>query len=79
MNKQFVKGAWLYTTPEELSESEFIEKAGGKEALKPFSVLPYVTLVLSDPVQLRGHRNGRIISIQNSDTSHPWQTMEWKR
>lgn len=76
MSKYFVKGAWLYTMDNELSEEEFIERAGGMEQLERFSMYPYVTLFMEGEPVLRGHTNGRIISLENGKSRH-WQTMEW--
>ena len=75
----FVRGAWLFTMPEELSEKEFVEKAGGQAALSPFKGFPYVSLVLDgDKPLLVGHRHGNTIALVMEQHGHRnWQTMEW--
>ena len=79
----FIKGAYLTTLSEEeeLSEKEFIEKAGGIEKLQKFSMFSFVTLVLDDPANpfLVGHYNGRTIELALQGYGHKkWQTMEWR-
>lgn len=78
----FIEGAYLTTFSEEdeLSETEFIKRAGGLEKLKPFKQYAYVTLVLDNPKKplLIGHTNGRTISLVLQEHGHKkWQTMEW--
>ena len=81
MGKYFVKGAWLVTLDEELSEAEFIKKAGGIKKLEPYKMYPFVSIVLDDPkkVLLVGHIIGGTISLSMQSRGHEkWQTMEWK-
>lgn len=73
----FVKGAWLFTLDKELTEDEFIEKAGGMSKLKEFQQYPFVSLVLDDKPKLVGHYNGRTIALAMG-RHKLWQTMEWK-
>ena len=76
----FKKGAWLFSLEKEMTEGEFINRAGGIEALTPFLKYQYVSLVVdkTDPV-IVGHRDGRTISLAMQEHGHEkWQTMEWK-
>lgn len=58
----FKKGAWLYTTDEELTEEEFIRRAGGIEKVNEYKGYPFVSLVFEDgKAELVGHNNGRTI------------------
>jgi len=75
----FKDGAYLYTLGTELSEQDFIKKAGGLEKLGPYKKYPFVSLVLDKENEglLVGHINFRAISLAMS--SHIlWQTMEWR-
>ena len=78
--KMFKRGAWLHTLGKELTEEQFIEKAGGMEALEHFRQFPYVSIVLDKEIPvLAGHNNGRIIALaMQSNGCQQWQTMEWK-
>jgi len=76
----FVKGAYLWVgLPDELSEGEFIKRAGLNN-LKKYGSLPFVTLVLDNPKKpfLIGHRVGNLISA-NMMGRKKWQTMEWRK
>jgi hypothetical protein len=77
----FVKGAYLYSTPNELSEKEFIRKAGGIKKLLALKGYPFVSLILDNPKApiLSGHRDGRTINMAISGRGHKlYQTMEWR-
>ncbi len=75
----FIHGSYLWAgLPDELSESEFIKRAGLKN-LKEFRQYPFVTLVMDNPKKLFlvGHTIGRAIGA--SMMGHKkWQTMEWR-
>ena len=76
----FKRGAWLYSLKEQLTEEEFINKAGGLEALDLFRQFPYVSIVLDreKPI-LVGHNHGHTISIaMQANGCQQWQTMEWR-
>ena len=78
----FVKGAYLYTLDKELTEEEFIARAGGIEKLNQLREFPFVSLVLDIPEAsvLIGHTNARTINL--SMTGHGnklYQTMEWRK
>ena len=75
----FKKGAWLYSLEKEMSEEEFIQKAGGMKALKKFKEFPFVSIIFDkgDPIII-GHNQGDTISMNmQSNGSEKWQTMEW--
>jgi hypothetical protein len=77
----FVKGAYLYSTPSELSEEEFIRKAGGIKKILLLRGCPFISLILDNPKTpiLSGHRDGRTINIAIRGRGHKlYQTMEWK-
>ena len=76
--RKFIKGAWLYKLEKELTEIEFIKKAGGLEKLEQFNAFPYVSLILDvpDKPMLVGHNNGRTIALAMNGHEQ-WQTMEW--
>jgi hypothetical protein len=77
----FVKGAYLYSLKQELTESEFIKRAGGTQKLAPYKRFPFVSLVLDNPQKplLVGHSNGRTINLVITGHGHKlFQTMEWR-
>jgi len=77
----FKEGAYLYTLARELSEAEFIKRAGGVEKLEPYKKYPLVTLVLDDPDKplLVGHNWSRAVALVLQDHGHDqWQTMQWR-
>ena len=79
--KLFIRGAYLVSLEKELTEKEFIEKAGGLQKLLRFRSFPLVTLVLDNPKKplLIGHNSGRTIQLVLESHGHgDWQTMEWK-
>lgn len=76
----FKKGAWLYSIPEELTEEEFIRRAGGIEKVNAFYGYKYVSLILDKGnAELMGHCDGRTISmLMDSMNVKDYQTMEWR-
>lgn len=81
-NNLFIKGAYLCTLETELTEEEFIEKAGGLEKLSAFKKFPFVTLALDIPKSplLVGHTSGRTVNlVMTGHGFRLYQTMEWKR
>lgn len=81
MKKVFIKGAWLCSLGKELTEEEFIEKAGGISELSNLKGFPFVSLILDDEKkpQLVGHIDGRTITLALQGKGHTlWQTMEWE-
>ena len=80
-NEYFIKGAWIYSIPKELTEKEFIDIAGRKELMK-YLKYPYVSLVLDEPKRpiLIGHKFGNLIKLSlDSLGIKRYQTMEWKK
>jgi hypothetical protein len=79
--KLFKRGAWLYSALEkQLTEDEFIQKAGGLQVLEKFKEFPFVSIIFdgSEPI-LIGHKHGDTISLNmQSNGCVKWQTMEWK-
>jgi hypothetical protein len=78
----FVKGAYLYSLDKELSEDEFIKKAGGVEKFMKFRDCPFVSLVLDIPEHpfLVGHAHRRTINLSVAGMGHKlYQTMEWSK
>jgi hypothetical protein len=80
--KLFVKGAHLLSgINEELTEEEFIKRAGLKN-LKELRNYPYVSLILDNPKKpiLVGHKHERTIALAMQGRGHKrWQTMEWRK
>jgi len=78
-----VPRAWLvHGIDPELTEAEFIQKAGGLARFEAYRKCPFVTLVLDSPETpfLVGHVNGTIISVVMASQGHKaWQTMEWSQ
>lgn len=78
--RYFKKKAWLYSLENELSENEFINLAGGIEALVQYMKFPFVSLVMDfkKPIVV-GHTEGRTIALVLKGHGYEkWQTMEWK-
>lgn len=77
----FKPGAYLYSTPKELSENDFVSIAGGIDKVMQFRMFPFVSLIVDDPADpfLVGHTEATTISVVMSGRGHHlWQTMEWK-
>jgi hypothetical protein len=76
----FKPGAYLYSTPKEISENDFVSIAGGIDKVMQFRMFPYVSLVLDNPEDpfLVGHFVGETIKIA-MDSHILWQTMEWMK
>lgn len=81
MSIYFKRGAYLYAGIPELSEQEFIEKAGGIEELEKLKDYPFISLVLDvGPTRLVGHLYGASVAIVMQAYGHErYQTMEWKK
>ncbi|KKL79223.1 hypothetical protein LCGC14_2016930, partial [marine sediment metagenome] len=60
MKRIFEEGAWLYTMDEELTEKEFIKKAGINKVLK-MTHFSFISLVLDTKKPfLIAHNNGEL-------------------
>jgi len=78
----FAPGAYLYSTPKELSENDFVSTAGGIDKVMAFKMFPFVSLVMDDPADpfLVGHFESSTIKLTMTGRGHRlWQTMEWKK
>ena len=81
-----MEGAWLHTLERELTEEEWIKKAGGIKKVSDFlneygGLCTYFSLVLDNPEKpwMIGHSNGNGIHACMTKAGHiKYQTMELK-